>query len=173
MFFNKCKFVINTRKEYLEVINHYMDILHGTSTFNSSDGTYPMYVIVGPTMDLQITNDKTQYDKIATAEYQLDVFLHMNYLVSYHFRQRFNDRFEDVSEKRFRKLVKGMIQKGKRLRRKDTVQALKYNKTSEYILFSQYEKSDKVSYLIVLTDTNILTTIYEFNIKDIKYFKEI
>ena len=173
MFFNECKIVVNSRKEYLEVVNHYTDILHGKSMFGIEDGKYPLYVIISSNMDLKITKDKSEYDASKIRAIPMESFRHMNYIVSHHFRNRFNDRFDNVSDQRFRKLLKNMIQKGTRLIRKDSVQALKYNKTSEYVLFSQYEKTEKVSYLIVLTNTNILTTIYEFNVKDMKYFKEI
>ena len=173
VFFESCKFVIKSQKDYLEFANHFMDVLHASSGLRELTGEYPMYVTVDSVMRATSSYLKTEFKANDFKYVDLPTFLSMKYIVSYHFRTRFDERFETSSDTRFKKLVRNMLKRGTWLKRKDAIQVLKYKKTSCYVLYSQYEGSKKIHYLIVLTDDNILTTIYEFDIKDLKFFREI
>jgi len=173
MFFDKCKITINNHQEYLLVMNHISDVLHG---FNETSGVdndrFPLYLIINDPSNVEFTYTKSKFNK---SDYNYIVpkdIVHMKYIISQHFENRFKERFDTVSHSRMKKLIHNMLKRGTWLKRKDSFQLLKYKKTSDYVLYSQYENDDKVYYLIVLTNGNILTTIYEFNIKDLKFFKE-
>ena len=172
MFFDNCKIVINSYNEYLEFTSHFFDLCKASTGLSTENITYPLYVMVNDSMTVEHTYDKSQFDAHSNTRVSLDTFVHMKYIVSQHFRTRFRERYEDSSNTRFKKLVKDMLKRGTWMKRKDTIQALKYKKVSNYVLFSKFKDGEKVHYLIVVSDTNILTTIYEFNIKDMKFFKE-
>lgn len=173
MFFESCKLMLKSRHEHINFTNHFSDVFKAsTGTVGLKHDRYPLYLMIDDNMNVEHTYTKEEFDKRKNKRVSLDTFLHMKYIVSYHFRTRFRERFEDSSDTRFKKLVRDMLKKGTWMKRKDSIQLIKYKKTSSYVLYSRFEKSDKVHYLIVLTDENILTTIYEFDIKDLKFFKE-
>jgi len=175
VFFEECKFVIKSHDEYIDFNNHLYDTLR--SSINNTGGVdrtkYPLYVIIDRARNVEWSYDNNGYNSHTNNEVPLDTFLNMRYSLSHHFKLRFNERFEDCSDTRIKKLVKDMIKRGKHLKSKNSVKkVIKYKNTSNYILYSRFEKTTKVYYLVVLTDDHILTTIYEFNIKDLKFFKE-
>lgn len=171
MFFDSCKLVITKHADYLAFINHYGDIVGNSCQF-SYDGEYPVYTFVDE-HGIEYAVEKYEYDSKRLPKMTLDEFLSFEYIISRHFRCRFSERFEDVSDTRMKKLVSNMLTRGTWLKRKDSIKLVKYKKTSDYVLYSRYEDNKgKTYYLIVLTDGNILTTIYEFDVKDLKYFKE-
>ena len=173
VFFEMCKFVITSHKDYLQFSNHFTDVLHSSHGLsNLREEEYPLYVSIDSVMSIDHTYSKKEYNKWTNIRVDMDTFLHMKYIVSYHFQARFNERFEKVSYSRFKKLMKTILKRGTWLKRKDSIQLMKYKKTSSYVLYSQFVGANKVYYLVVLTDENILTTIYEFDIKDLKFFKE-
>lgn len=173
MFFERCKFVIKSHKDYLDFSNHFVDVLHGSSSMKELTGEYPLYVAIDSVLHTEHTYSKAEFRERTQKHVDFATFMSMKYIVSFHFRTRFNERFESSSDTRFKKLMRNMLKRGTWLKRKDAIQVMKYKKTSCYVLYSQYEGSKKVHYLIVLTDSNILTTIYEFDIKDLKFFREI
>lgn len=176
MFFQSCKFAINSRDDYIKFTNHYSDVLRGDGELVGSIRQFPIYVFVERNDSLSLTwsYETYEYDRRPNTHITLDVFLTYRYIITYHFERRFNERFEKASFTRMKKLLKGMIQSGKHMKRKDSFQLMKYKKPSNYILYSRYEVSDKAYYLIVISNINILTTIYKFeDLKDLKYFKEI
>jgi len=176
VFFTSCKLVLNNRNEYLQFINHYIDILHGNGTFVSSITNYPIYVFIEDDQDLTLswTYKKSEYSRRKYREISVNTFISFMYIISDHFIKRFNERFESVSNTRLRTLVKKMLKGGTYLKRKDSFQLMKYKQSSLYVLYSRFENNNKVHYLIVISNINILVTIYRFdNIKDLKYFKEI
>lgn len=172
MFFESCKLTLKKHEDYLAFINHFTDVLHGKSDVGVSVDQYPVYVFADEFLGLEYTYDKSEYDRRKIKRVSLKTFLDMKYTISYHFKSRFFERFDKVSETRLRKLVGNMLDRGKWMKRKDSIKLVKYKKTSDYVLYSQYENDGKKHYLVVLTDQNILTTIYEFDIKDLKYFRE-
>lgn len=173
MFFESCKIIINNYTEYLLVMNHMSDILHGYSGLNSDvTKQYPLYLMITDPNTIKYTYNKSEYNRSKFNVVAPKDIEHMKYIISHHFSERFKERFDTVSHTRFKKIVSNMLKRGTWLKRKDSFQLMKYKKTSDYVLFSQFENNEKVHYLIVLTTGNILTTIYEFNIKDLKFFKE-
>ena len=173
MFFAQCKMLLESRADYLAFTNHFYDLTKKSpSVVGVEEGLYPLYVIVNESMDVDYTYDKKRFKSGKGDLITLEAFLNKKYIISEHFRERFRERFEDSSDSRCKKLVKNILKQGKWMKRKDSIQAMKYNKTSDYVLYSRTENMEKVYYLIVLTNENILTTIYEFDIKDMKFFKE-
>ena len=176
MFFDSCKFVINDRHEYLKFSNHYIDVLHGKSSMISPIKSFPLYVYIDNDDSLTVnwTYKEYEFQRRNNTYITLDTFTSYKYILHPHFVDRFNERYEAVSKTRMKKLLKNMVKNGKHLKRKDAIQLLKYHKTSDYILCSKIVNTDKVYYLIVISNINIMTTIYEFeNMNDLKYFKEI
>ena len=175
MFFEPCKMVIHNSNEYFTVINHIMDVFHGynLNSSNKKGDRFPLYMLISTPDDVDMTYNKSKYDRSKNKPISVKDMKYMKYVISNHFDKRFNDRYEKVSNNRLRKILKNMLKQGTWLKRKDSFQAVKYKKTSDYVLFSQFKNNRKRHYLIVLTNGNILTTIYEFNIKDLKFFKEI
>ena len=170
MLFECCKFVITNGQEYSQVNNHLCNTFK--EVLNYTDIEYPLYMIIDN--DHKVTRcDKTKFDKNKFKSVSLSTFLNMKYIVSDHFKTRFKERYENCSDTRINKLVHDIFNRGKWLKRKDSIQLVKYNESSNYVVHSRFEKSDKVYYLLVLSDKNILKTIYEFDIKDMKYFKEM
>jgi len=173
MFFKNCKIIINNHLDYLSFINYRQDVLHNYSNFDKYvEDKYPIYVMMTDENDIQYTYDESIYNICTYIQATLDDVLDMKYIISNHFKNRFIERFDKVSNTRLHKLLSVMLTTGTWVKRKDAFQALKYKKTSEYVVYSQYEDNKKVYYLIIITNGNIITTIYEFNIKDMKYFKE-
>ena len=177
MFFDECKIILKNRDDYLKFLNQYIDVLHGKSSISDALDTFPIYLKIDGNKDMDITwtHKKKEYDKWKIPYSSIEKFMHMNYIITPHFVNRFNERYENVSYSRLKSLLKQMIKSGKRLKRKNNMHAIKYKTTSDYILFSNYDmkRNKKVNYIIVISNINILATIYEFNDKDIKYFKEI
>jgi len=176
MFFTSCKFELTNRNDYLKFINHYTDVLHGNGSFVSAISHYPIYVFVDDDEDLSLswTYKDTEFNRRKHTEVNINTFVNYKYIISDHFVKRFNERFEKVSLTRMRTLLKKIIKSGTHLKRKDSFQLLKYKQSSRYVLYSRFENTDKVYYLLVISNINILVTIYKFeNIKDLKYFKEI
>lgn len=172
VFLESCKLIIPKHENYLIFINHYSDVLHGKFGIDCHIDQYPVYIFLDSDMNINYSHDKSEYDKVKIKRVSINTFCNMRYTISHHFRKRFMERFDKVSETRFRKLVGNMVERGTWLKRKDSIKLVKYKKTSSYIYYAQYEGNEKKHYLIVLTDQNILTTIYEFNEKDLKYFRE-
>ena len=172
MFFEGCKLILRSHTDVLQFNSHFFDVTKSSTGIPTSKDVYPLYVIIDDSNNVHHTYDTKEFDKHSNKRVSLDTFLHMKYIVSYHFRTRFRERFEDSSDTRFKKLVRTMLKQGTWMKRKDSIQVMKYKKTSSYVLYSKFEGGSKVHYLIVLTDGNILTTIYEFDIKDMKFFKE-
>lgn len=172
MFFDSCKLVIEKHADYLAFINHFSDMIGNSAQCNYDDDEYPVYAFVDNDT-VEYTTEEYEYDSKKLPKYTLKEFVSSEYIISHHFRCRFNERYETVSDTRLKKLVSKMLTRGTWLKRKDSIKLIKYKKTSDYVLYSRYEDKGKTYYLIVLTDKNILTTIYEFDIKDLKYFKEI
>ena len=172
MFFESCKFIIRKREEYLKFRNHYTDVLHGQSSFGNVK-QFPVYVFLDSGLKLEHSCQRHEYDRRKIKRTSVATFLDVKYTVTYHFRQRFNERFGKVSDSRFRKLTNTMLERGTWLKRKDSIKLMKYKKTSDYVLYDHYEDNEKKYHLIVLSNGNILTTMYEFDIKDLKYFREL
>ncbi len=170
MFFRGCKIRIHSNTEYNKIMNHLSDVLH--KTYSVVDRSYPLYLIMSDDLKIEHTFSETEFDNRKNPKMSPKDFLYSNYIISYHFCMRFSERVETVSATRLLKVLKNMMKRGTWLKRRDSYQLMKYKTTSDYVLYSQYEGSEKKHYLIVISDSNILTTIYEFNIKDLKHFKE-
>jgi len=171
MFFDKFKVVLKNRREYLEVNNHIYDVLHSSIKNINDNESYPLYMIGDDVNNISLTDKKT-FEKFDAPKININMVMSMKYILSYHFIERFHERFENVTHRRLKKILSDMLKRGTWLKRRDSFQLVKYKKTSDYVLFSKYVGGEKIHYMIILTNGNILTTIYEFDIKELKFFKE-
>ena len=173
VFFESCKIEIHSYDEYVKVSSHFIDVLHGPSMDLPND-KFPMYIFIHSNMTVEHSYSEGEYERRKLKKVSVGNFNSFKYVISSHFKNRFMERYVKVSDARFKTLLKRMIKSGTMLKRRDAIKALKYHKTSDYILYSNHDGNEKCHYMMVLTDQNILTTIYKFeDIKDLKYFKEV